>query len=86
MGMVDSPNERRGSRKGAHQRKRIGFKLDMTPMVDVAFLLLTFFMLTTTFSKSNTMEINLPPETGEVSIAERNVMTFRVPGDGHAYW
>jgi biopolymer transport protein ExbD len=86
MGMVDSPNERRGSRKDSHRRKRIGFKLDMTPMVDVAFLLLTFFMLTTTFAKSNTMEINIPPETGEVSIAERNVMTFRVPGDGSAYW
>lgn len=86
MGMVDSPNERRGGRKGGHRRKRPGFRLDMTPMVDVAFLLLTFFMLTTTFAKSNTMEINIPPDTGEVSIAERNVMTLRVPGDGFAYW
>jgi biopolymer transport protein ExbD len=82
--MVDTP-ERRG-KKGGRKRKRIGFHLDMTPMVDVAFLLLTFFMLTTTFSKSNTMEINIPPETGEISIAERNVMTLRVPGDGFAYW
>jgi biopolymer transport protein ExbD len=86
MGMVDSPGERRGSKRSARQRKRLGFKLDMTPMVDVAFLLLTFFMLTTTFAKSNTMEINIPPETGEVSVAELNVMTLRVPGDGFAYW
>ena len=86
MGMVDSPGERRGSKRGKRQSKRHGFRLDMTPMVDVAFLLLTFFMLTTTFAKSNTMEINIPPETGEVSIAERNVMTLRVPGDGYAYW
>jgi biopolymer transport protein ExbD len=86
MGMVDSPNERRGSKRGKRQSKRHGFRLDMTPMVDVAFLLLTFFMLTTTFAKSNTMEINIPPETGEVSISERNVMTLRVPGDGFAYW
>ena len=86
MGMVDSPGERRGSKRGARQRKRLGFKLDMTPMVDVAFLLLTFFMLTTTFAKSNTMEINIPPETGEVAVAELNVMTLRVPGDGFAYW
>ncbi|NTV03017.1 MAG: biopolymer transporter ExbD [Chlorobiaceae bacterium] len=84
MGMVDTP-ERRG-KKGGRKTKRIGFHLDMTPMVDVAFLLLTFFMLTTTFAKSNTMEINIPPETGEVSVAERNVMTLRVPGDGFAYW
>ena len=86
MGMVDTPNERRGPKKAGRQSKRIGFRLDMTPMVDVAFLLLTFFMLTTTFAKSNTMEINIPPETGEVSIAERNVMTLRIPGDGFAYW
>jgi len=86
MGMVDSPGERRGSKKGKRQRKRIGFHLDMTPMVDVAFLLLTFFMLTTTFAKSNTMEINIPPENGEVAVAELNVMTLRVAGDGFAYW
>ncbi|RXK89080.1 biopolymer transporter ExbD [Chlorobaculum sp. 24CR] len=86
MGMVDSPGERRGSKRSARQRKRLGFRLDMTPMVDVAFLLLTFFMLTTTFAKSNTMEINIPPETGEVDVAELNVMTLRVPGDGFAYW
>jgi biopolymer transport protein ExbD len=86
MGMVDAPNGRRGPKKGGRKRKRIGFHLDMTPMVDVAFLLLTFFMLTTTFAKSNTMEINIPPESGEVQIAERNVMTFRIAGDGYAYW
>ena len=57
----------------------------MTPMVDVAFLLLTFFMLTTTFSKSNTMEINTPPEKLEVKVAENNVMTMRIAGDGMAY-
>lgn len=54
-------------------------------MVDVAFLLLTFFMLTTTFAKSNTMEINLPPDTGEVKVSETNVMIVRLAGDGMAY-
>ncbi|NTV92403.1 MAG: biopolymer transporter ExbD [Chlorobiaceae bacterium] len=85
MGMVDSPNERRGTKGRKRIRKRIGFHLDMTPMVDVAFLLLTFFMLTTTFAKSNTMEINMPPEMEEVKIAEANVMTLRIAGDGMAY-
>lgn len=85
MGMVDSPNGSRPAKKGRRKQRRIGFHLDMTPMVDVAFLLLTFFMLTTTFAKSNTMEINMPPEQGEVRISENNVMIVRIAGDGMAY-
>ncbi|MDT9546085.1 MAG: biopolymer transporter ExbD [Chlorobium sp.] len=85
MGMVEGPGESRGAKKKQRRRRRIGFSLDMTPMVDVAFLLLTFFMLTTTFSKANTMEINIPPATGEVRVAGSNVMTLRITDDGVAY-
>ena len=86
MGIVDSPTGRGHKKKGRRQSKRIGFHLDMTPMVDVAFLLLTFFMLTTTFSKSNTMEINIPPEKTEVRVAENNVLTLRIADDAMAYY
>jgi biopolymer transport protein ExbD len=85
MGIVDSPNGRRTRKKGRKLSKRIGFHLDMTPMVDVAFLLLTFFMLTTTFSKSNTMEINMPPDKVEVKVAESNVMTLRIADNTMVY-
>ena len=85
MGIVDTPNGRRSQKKGRSHSKRIGFHLDMTPMVDVAFLLLTFFMLTTTFSKSNTMEINMPPEKVEVKVVESNVMTLRIADNVMAY-
>ena len=44
------------------KKRRIGISIDMTPMVDVAFLLLIFFMCTTVFRKPQALEINLPPD------------------------
>ncbi|MFI5251021.1 MAG: ExbD/TolR family protein [Bacteroidota bacterium] len=59
----------------------------MTPMVDVAFLLLTFFMLTTTMNRPQTMEINLPPDNKtKVEIAMSNLMTVMVKENGDIYW
>jgi biopolymer transport protein ExbD len=56
-------------------------------MVDVAFLLLTFFMLTTVFSKPQTMELNLPPdEKVMVEVAESSLLTLRVDRDGKIFW
>jgi len=49
-----------GHGKGKKRRKKPSARIDMTPMVDLAFLLLTFFVLTSTFSKPKTMEINYP--------------------------
>lgn len=53
---------------GKHQKKRAKkghVHMDMTPMVDLAFLLLTFFILATSLSKPKTMEIIYPKEVKE---------------------
>jgi len=49
-----------GKQKGKRRSKRHSTHIDMTPMVDLACLLLTFFMLTTAFNKPKVMEIVLP--------------------------
>ena len=81
MGAVDTPESGGKKKKGGLKRrapKRLGVKIDMTPMVDVAFLLLIFFMCTTVFRKPQALEINLPPDPkAKVEIAESNVMTVR---------
>src|SRR5213593_1738881 len=89
MAGMDAGSAPRGhdKKKKKHKRmRRLGVKLDMTPMVDVAFLLLTFFMLTTTMNRPQTMEINLPPEKATVEVAQSNLLTLRVKEDGSIFW
>jgi biopolymer transport protein ExbD len=79
-----SRGKQKHSKKKSH---RVGVRIDMTPMVDVAFLLLTFFMLTTTMAKPQTMEINLPPGDANVEVAESNLLTVRVvPTEKDTIW
>jgi len=61
--------------------KRVGFRIDMTPMVDVAFLLLTFFMLTTKFRPPEVVKIDLPTSHSERKLPESDVLTVTVSGD-----
>ena len=88
MASVETGESRSHKRAGKKHKKkrRAGIRIDMTPMVDIAFLLLTFFMLTSVFSRPQTMEINLPPEETTVEVAESNLLTLRVDSSGVVYW
>jgi biopolymer transport protein ExbD len=63
-------------------KKRVGFKLDMTPMVDVGFLLLTFFMLTTQFKPSEDLQITLPSSHSVFKIPGADVITLSIGKEG----
>jgi len=83
--------ERSSSKKTIEGKKpkkqRVGVHIDMTPMVDIAFLLLIFFMATTVFRAPQTMELNIPPDKDDVvEIAESNVLIIRMVDDGSVYW
>jgi biopolymer transport protein ExbD len=84
-GDVAAPREKKGKK---HKKgRRLGIRIDMTPLVDVAFLLLTFFMFTTSMSRPQTMEINLPPDKDvKVEIAESNLLTLRISDKGEMFW
>ena len=63
------------------KKKRVSIRIDMTPLVDVAFLLLTFFMLTTVFKPAEEVEIAFPTSHSEIKLPESNTMTVYVSKD-----
>lgn len=69
------------SKKG----RRIGIKIDMTPMVDVAFLLLIFFMTTTSFKPPERVSVALPGSTSEIHVPETKTIILTVNKDGETY-
>lgn len=59
-------------------KRRIGIRIDMTPMVDIAFLLLIFYMATTTFKPPEKKQVDLPSSHSEIKLPEANLMTITV--------
>ena len=60
------------------KKRRIGISIDMTPMVDVAFLLLIFFMCTTQFKPPEKDKITLPESNSEAKSPESDIITIAV--------
>jgi len=84
---VAAPKHPKKGGKKHKTKKRIAVRIDMTPMVDVVMLLITFFMLTTVFNTPQTMEINMPPDSDvKVEVAETALLTIRGTSDGALYW
>jgi biopolymer transport protein ExbD len=66
--------------------KRIGVKIDMTPMVDVAFLLLIFFMSTSQFDPPQKVPITLPDSHSNLKVPESDVLILGISKDNQLYW
>ncbi len=90
MGAVDTPDRSSGKKKGGlsgrRPKRRLGIRMDMTPMVDVAFLLLIFFMVTTVFRTPKALEINLPPKEITQDVGKSKTFLIRILADGRLYW
>ena len=60
------------------KKRRIGIILDMTPMVDIAILLLIFYMATTQFKPPQTREVTLPMSHSQIELPDKDIINITV--------
>lgn len=66
----------------APRRERHEVNVELTPLIDVVFLLLIFFMVSSTFIRESQVKINLPEASGEVREVEAGVVEITVDRGG----
>jgi len=91
--MAEVQVQEKGGKGGKVRSKKQNTRVDMTPMVDLGFLLITFFMFTTTFSKPNVMDLGLPakpdvnkPKPPPTEIKLTNSISLLLGKDNKIFW
>ena len=79
-----------GGKDGKKRSKKMSTKVDMTPMVDLAFLLITFFMLATTLTKQQKFDFAVPPDIKDPKeqpeLKASNAITIILGKEDMVYW
>lgn len=84
--------EEKHEKGGKQKQKKLSTHIDMTPMVDLMCLLITFFMLTTAFSKPKIMEITMPEKDDtqkkedQTKVQAERTINILMTGDDKIYW
>ena len=77
------------TKRGIQRSKKLTTKVDLTPMVDLGFLLITFFIFTTTLSEPKAMKLNMPEEsttTNPMLIGNNKVITIIPAGQNKLFY
>ena len=87
MAQIDNTASLRKGRSFAHHQKHV-IRIDMTPMVDLGFLLITFFVFTTTMSTPTAMAMNEPKDdpTNQLKVKNSGAMTLLLGKNDQVYY
>jgi len=83
MAEIQIPNG--GKQKGKRRSKKLSTKIDLTPMVDLGFLLITFFVFTATFSKPKVTLLNMPDD-GESTTGATQTISLLLAANNEVYY
>jgi biopolymer transport protein ExbD len=92
MAELDTSSGGGHKKGGVKKAKKLSTRIDLTPMVDLGFLLITFFIFTTTMSKPKTMEINMPfkdenlKKEDQSKVKESTALTILLSKDHRVYY
>ncbi|HTN35861.1 MAG TPA: biopolymer transporter ExbD [Arachidicoccus sp.] len=90
MAEMDTSSKDTGKKgPGVKKGKKMSTRVDLTPMVDLGFLLITFFMFTTTMSQPTSMNLKMPDDnkdTKEQNIKQSGALTIWLGKDNNLYY
>jgi len=92
MASIDTGGGDSGHKKGpgVKKAKRLSTRVDMTPMCDLGFLLITFFIFTTTMQTPTTMDLNMPKDTDKKEeqneVKQSSVLTIMLGKGDQVYY
>ncbi|HEX8333652.1 MAG TPA: biopolymer transporter ExbD [Segetibacter sp.] len=87
MAEVTSIENQQKKRVGVAKSKKLSTRVDLTPMVDLGFLLLTFFIFTTTMSQPTAVKIVLPDDSGESTrVKQSGALTILLGSNSSVYY